>query len=768
MPILCLSLLAGAYSLQFFDTLPAESLLRCCMLLALAGAWLKYLRPVAAFAAGFALLGSAAHEVLEDRLAPALQDRVLQVTVAIEDFPQTIGDSLRFVARPQSRGDLPEKIRLTWYEPGEHPRLGEHWHLQVKLRRPRGYANPAGFDYEGFLFREGIGATGYVDAAGHNYRIYGARVAPVDRLRRHIAARISSLTSPGDAAAVLLAIAVGARHQIERQQWELYAATGTSHLMAISGLHIGLAAGSAFFVCWIALAVLFRRRNVRDWAVVAAVLTATAYALISGLAVPARRALLMAVVVALFVLRRQQLRPASLLAITATGVFLTEPVSILAPGFKLSFAAVAILFLVAGHYVTAAASWRHHRPLVGAVPLKRLWIMQLALLAGLIPLTVLLFGRFTLAAPLVNLLVLPIFNFLAVPLTLAGMLLDGPMHWIGDRLLLGAYHSIRAILWIVSGAAKLEFLSQRATGMLPVTVVLLPSLAVLAPPGWPGRKLAMLALLYVMNHKPAAPPPSCVDYHALDVGQGLSIVLQTRQRTLLFDTGAAFRGGSNTAELVLLPFLQSLGVRQIDLLLVSHADLDHAGGVASVMSAMEVRRVLVGESLTGLDAAQFRCRAGDYWNWDGVRFTILHPRNASLWRGNNASCVLKVAAGKQQVLLTGDIETPVEKLLAHRDQLEPATVVFVPHHGSRTSSGDALVSATTPATAIVSSGYRNRWGLPKDEVVMRWREAGATVLDTANSGAISQRICRDGSRGPLREWRSEGAKFWTALDRAAP
>jgi len=760
MVIYCLSMLAGAYSLELFRQLPPAAVLFSLILVAVVAAAASRLRIPALFLLGFAVMGMATVAALQDRLSPALQGSHVIFSGRVLEFAKIEADSMRLVIAPLDRPDLPARIRLTWLRAQVVPRIGEVWRLQVRLRRPRGYANPGGFDYALWLFRQRIGATGYVVAERHNYRVHGAAETVVDRLRRDVVQRIEALIPADDAAAVLLAIAVGARHKITREQWDLYAATGTSHLMAISGLHIGLAAGCAYFLCWLVLAVFIRRRNIRDIAIVTAIVAAGAYATMSGFAVPARRALLMAIVAGAWLLLRRKLEPGQLLATTCITIFLSDPLAILAPGFKLSFAAVAVLFAVAKHYVAIPGTDAAHP--IGRVLLhaRSLAAMQMALLAGLFPLTVLLFGRFTVVAPLVNILVLPVFNFVTVPLSLVGMLLDGPLQPLGDQLLELAYHSTRLVLRIVTIFGEPDFVSYRTALLGSVAIVLLPILFSVAPPGWPGRRLAFIAILAVLNRRPASLPPDCLDFHALDVGQGLAIVVQTRSHALLFDTGPSFQNGGDTAQLVVLPFLRKIGIDRLDAMIVSHADLDHAGGVRSIINNIEVASLRVGEIVPAAGISQTQCVAGDRWSWDGISFKILHPRKDAPWTGNNSSCVLQIDVGEQILLFPGDIEGPVEKLLAYQSAFSRSHVVFVPHHGSRTSSSTALVSATRPNLAIVSAGFGNRWDFPREEVVSRWEVAGAQVLNTASSGALSQRVCRDGSGGAVREQRQEAAKYW--------
>ncbi len=757
MPNIALALLAGALVLHALPGLPDWQLLSGLFCFAWVCAVRRPFRGLAAFAVGFSFTGLFAGLQLDDRLDPALASKTLEVTVVVASFPREQAGMLTLVAKPEAAPGLPARLRLTWFEPRVVPRLGETWRLTLRLRRPGGLVNPGGFDTEAWLFRSKIGATGYVVEDGRNYRVVGATENAIPRFRRHVVERIDRLLPRGDAAAVLMAIAVGARHRISNEQWDAYAATGTSHLMAISGLHIGLAAASVYLVSWGILALLPGARNCRDPAMIVALVAASAYAVMSGFAVPARRALVMLSTAVLLRCQRREGTSSGLLATTLIVVLLTDPLSVLLPGFQLSFAAVAILFAAARQFVRVDSVAAGSRP---ATSMLRLWLVQLALLAGLLPMTVSLFDRFSAIAPAVNLLVLPIFNFATVPLAILGMLLDGALAPLGDPLLGLACASVEVVLVLVRLAQNADWLTYRIAAPVPAALVLLPVLFVLLPQGWPGRRLAGLAVLCIVQAEAERVPRACFDYHVLDVGQGLAVVVQTADRALLFDTGPAFRSGADTAARVVLPFLAYRGIDRLDIVVVSHADLDHAGGIASLLAGTDVGRVISGEPLAGMAHARAPCVDGDAWRWDEVDFRVLHPRANTPWRGNNASCVLEIAAGDKRMLLTGDIESPVEILLDYRDKLRPVYALTVPHHGSRTSSADALVQATRPTLAIVSASRSNRWGFPKEDIVERWRRSGARIYSTATSGAISQRLCPTGEPGAVAEARQDQSRYW--------
>jgi competence protein ComEC len=532
-------------------------------------------------------------------------------------------------------------------------------------------------------------------------------------------------------------------------------------LMAISGLHIGLAATGAFFLSWGLLAVFVRRRNVRDVALVTAIGLAFAYAELSGFAVPAKRAFLMAMLVAVAIILRRQIVAQHVLGIVCLLVLISNPLSIYAPGFMLSFLAVALLLWSSLTFNAVAEPQRLHPSRLMA-NVRILGRLQAVLLFGLMPVTIALFGRSSILAPLTNMIVVPVFSLVTVPASLLGLLFDGPLAGIGDLLLSIALASVNFVITIVNvvGNWSLAAFEPALRGMSVVLVSGATVVWAILPKGWPGRHLAFIALLATAIHKPASLPQGCVDLHVLDVGQGLAVILRTRNRVLVYDTGPSFQSGSSTAKLVIEPFLKSYGLRAIDMLVVSHADLDHSGGVEWLTDVFGVEQLRLGEELGENRPQGLPCHSGESWQWDGVHFEFLHPDRSGQWQGNDASCVLLVQAGEHKLLIPGDIEAKAERSITVRQVLPTVDLVVVPHHGSRTSSGVRFSAQLGPAIAVVSAGYHNRWGFPKPDVVARWESAGARVLTTAQSGAVSRQYCTDQNPGSLRRERVDAGRYW--------
>jgi competence protein ComEC len=765
-----LSALAGAYALQVFAPLPPAGTVAAVSVLGVAFGLLRLFRPVAAFIAGGLLMWLAASAHLADRLDPARQGETLTITAQLLDVPSLVNGTLRFLVRPLEPSGLPARVRLSWFDPefmpvdgpvGPLPRLGQVWQLQVRLKRPRGFSNPGGFDYEGWLHRQRIGATGYIKH-GHNISENYPLPELQTRMRLHFADRIDALFPAGEARAVLKAITIGARSEISGDQWQLYARTGTSHLMAISGLHIGLAAGGAFLLAWSLIALFVAQRNVRDIALLVAIAFAFGYAELSGFAVPAQRAFLMALLIAAAIILRRQVAVQHVLGLACLLVLASDPLSIYAPGFMLSFLAVALLLWSARSFnpVDASLSRWHPRRLFANV--RMLGRIQAVLLFGLMPVTIAVFGRVTILAPLTNMLVVPVFNLATVPASLLGLMLDGHAAVAGDLLLAVAFASVELVLSIIAivGRWPLATIEPAVSGINVALISGATIMWAILPPGWPGRPLALVALVATALYKPASPAESCLALDVLDVGQGLAVILRTREHVLVYDTGPAFRSGSNTAKLVIEPFLKSNGLKSIDTLVVSHSDLDHSGGVEWLGNAFDIGQLRLGEALGEGRPPGLACRAGDAWQWDGVSFEFLHPDLPGRWQGNDASCVLLVQVGEHKLLITGDIESKAERSIIARQVLQSVDLVVVPHHGSRTSSGITFASRLQPAVAIVSAGYHNRWGFPKPDVVARWQDAGARVLTTARAGAVSRQYCAGEKPQPLRLQRVQARRYW--------
>lgn len=745
-------LLAGGLAAQH-STLPLPADLVSAISVASIGAlFLRRARPAAFASLGFALFHMGGQSIVDGQLDPRYEGDSMLAVVRVADFPRADGDSLSMIVEPLNDRRLPLRSRVSWFEAPIRPAVGDVWELELRLRRPRGSANPGVFDIETWLFRERIHATGYVVNGKRNRLLWGGAMSRLDAFRARFGRIARAATDSRDTAAVLSAVATGVRHDVTRKQWERFAISGTSHLMAISGLHVGLAAMVALSITWCLGGLLPLRGGHLVPAFVGGLAAATVYAVVSGFGVPAQRAVLMLAVAAFAVLRRRSPAPAAAIAVAGGVVFLADPVASLKPGFLLSFGAVVLLVWLARRRRIRASR------LIDA-PVQ-LWVVQVFLMFGLLPLTALLFQRFAILATPVNLVAVPLFSVVVVPLTLAGMALGALSETVATVFLKTAAHGIDAL------DAGLRWSVSRPFADLPLSrfegaatlLLALPLAWIVLPRGWPGRGVACIGIVAIALWRPAPPPADCFDAWILDVGQGLAVVLQTHDDVLLYDTGMAWPGRGSIAERVIEPFLTARGIRRIDGLVVSHDDLDHSGGAGYIERVLQPRFVLAGEALGEIRSRP--CEAGASW-WSGaVRFAVLHP--ASPGEGNDASCVLRVSVGAYSVLLTGDIEAPSERSLLQRDARIGADVAIVPHHGSKTSSSVPFVDAVSPVAAIVSAGHANRWGFPRDEVTRRWQAVGATILTTARHGAVRVRLCAAQGLVSVRHERERRRRFWHA------
>lgn len=779
MAVFAMLLVALAWGLQAGDTRALLALPASAWALGALAAWsLLGRRPaLLVLAAGWTLCRAGA--LVADRLPEALAGADLLVRGAVCDFPRRDAEALRFVLELDPAGGgarLPRRAYLSWYDDPPALRPGQRWQLLVRLKPPRGAANAGAFDFERWAYERGIGATGYVRPAPVNVPLpAGALACPVGGPRGALAARIEAALGDHPAAGHVLGLTVGATHRLLEADWELMRATGTTHLLAISGLNIAMVVAPILLAGpWLArLAPGAAGRP--HLAATVALAVAAAYSALSGFAVATVRALVMLALATLLALLRRPVEGRDVLGIAAAVVAVADPPAVVSASFWLSFLGVAWLVVATrgrtppGPAPPPPAS-RAAAAVAGTARAAAALVRAQAVLSlGLAPLTVAWFAQLSLAGPFANLVAVPVFSLLAMPPALAGAVLVAPAPAAGAALLGFAADVLEALF------GALARLVEAGLGAWP------------APwPGAAGLALAVAGALLACWWRPVPArfaaaalllPALCgvaverepLRLTVLDVGQGLAALVETRRHALLYDAGPAFRG-RDAGESVVLPVLRRAAVRRLDAVVVSHDDADHAGGAASVLAA-HPRALLLAPArpaAAGATAAFAPCVAGRTWTWDGVRFELLSPPGAGAWSSDNdGSCVLRVSAGEASVLLPGDIEAPREQFMALRGLARRADLVVAPHHGSRSSSSAALVEATRPRYVVVSAGWRNRWGFPAPAVVARWRDAGACVLGTAAGGALSFDVGADGVLRPGRVERRDGAAVWTVPDALA-
>jgi len=729
--------------------------------------WQRATRRVAlallACALGFFYAAFCAQQRLSDTLPEAWQGVDIAVTGVVAELPRQREGGAVFafdveqVLTPGAH--VPAHVMLSTYDDGRRLPLkaGERWRFTVRLKQPHGVSNPYGFDFEAWMLERNLRASGYVRPEGDN-ALLAARVnAPsylIERLRECVRYRFRAVLGNAPYSGVLMALAIGDQGSIPSAQWQVFTRTGVNHLMSISGLHITMFATLAFaltYALWRRVARLALALPARKAAALAGLLAALAYALLSGFSIPAQRTVYMLATVAAALLLSRRTAPSQLLAAALLVVLLADPWAVMAPGFWLSFGAVALIL-----YISANRLGKPHW-------LAEYGRVQWAMMAGMIPPLLALFQQVSLVSPVANAFAIPLVSFVVAPLAI-----------------LGAALPIDGLLWAAHGAmsvcmAALEWLSrlpdavwqQHAPPAWSVALGMAGALWILLPRGFPARWLGALMLLPMFLLRPEAPQPGALRLLIFDVGQGLSVAAQTHDHLLLYDAGPDFPGEADSGNRILVPSLRALGISRLDALMLTHDDADHTGGALSVLQTLPVGWLsssLPGDSplLRQAHAAQ-RCMDGQAWEWDGVQFEVLHPSRASYKdesiSKNNRGCTLRISTGAHSVLLAADIEKESERRLLqkHPDKLA-ATLLVVPHHGSKTSSTAAFVKAVHPRYAVFTAGYRNRFGHPKEEVVNRYRLAGSELLRSDQDGAVIVDMDRDGVR--VEPWRRTHARYW--------
>jgi len=736
--IIVIAFVAGAILLQWQPTLPGVSLLLLIPPLLLGALKYRLIRIPGAVVLGFLWAALDAHLGLQSSLPPELHSRDILVTGTVSSLPARHDrrTAFEFVVDEVIYRDklypAPGSVKLNWYTDTEQIRAGDRWRLKVRLKPPHGFMNPAGFDYEGWLFHNGIRARGYVRDDPLNQRLgEGGLRFGLLRVRHHIGSVIDLQLQQGRASSLLKALVIGDRSGLNPAEWELFRRTGTNHLIAISGLHISIVGGLAYFLAtvgWRLLPWLALRIAAPKAAAAAAQVAGTCYAALAGFSIPTQRALIMLTVVTLGIILQAQFKSLRSLGLALMIVVVLDPSAVLSPGFWLSFLAVTVIFIGVGY-----RTGRQHI----LVSLSRVqWFIGL----GLVPVLLIWQQQVPLVAPLVNLLAVPLFSLLIIPISLGGTLLS--LVWRD-----GGYVPLITADWLLDicrtllTQAALFPLQISASPAIPLylwVALVWGTLLLLLPRGIPGRIPGLVMLLPLILHSPVSTPEQGeFRFTLLDVGQGMAAVVQTRKHTLVFDAGPEYSPGFNAGSDILAPLLRARGINKIDRLILSNGDSDHRGGLNGLLGKMRVDSVLSGEPSRITEVAASFCSAGFSWSWDGVSFQLLHPAPDKNWRGNNASCVLRVENAAGSVLITGDIESAAEKRLVEccLDALT-ARLVTIPHHGSATSSSKRFLQAVDPDYALASTGFLNRYGFPKATVVSRWEAQGARVLDTALTGAI--------------------------------
>ncbi len=694
--------------------------------------------------------------VLADQLPEAAMGRNIDVTGVVDSLPDRTARGQRFlfrVERAEGKWHIPGLIQLSvWQKDTDGEVLensipqriqpGERWTFTVRLKRPHGLANPHGYDIEARLFEMGVRATGYIRGGQLLDSFVATPSTLIARWRYQIRERFERVL-PLDAypdAGILTALAIGDQRAIPGEMWQVFAKTGTTHLMSISGLHVTLFSGLVAVLvawCWRRVPRIASRIPAQRAGVFCGWFAAAFYTLIAGAGIPALRTLFMLSVGALAVMTGRHVSPFRILLLALVVVLLFDPWAGMSPGFWLSFVAVGLL-------LWAALSEHGDADEQASLGQRlRRWIRsfgrtQWAVTIGTLPFLLIFFSQFSLISPLTNALAIPWVSGVVTPLTILALVV--PIDW----LLVLADALMSPLVSMLAWAAALPVAIWHAPVPTPMafSLALLGAIWWLMPAGMPGRWMAIFLCLPLVWPRMAQISEGQAKIDILDVGQGLAVVIRTLDHTLLYDTGPYYSGVADAGDRVIVPYLRAIGIDRLDGMIVTHRDTDHSGGAQSVLESMPVQWVADAPDTNFADQVPGvrtkRCVAGQDWIWNGVRFEFLYPhsaRSAKDQSSNHQSCVLRVSAGGKSMLLTSDIETPDEVAMLAKG-IGHSNVMLVPHHGSGTSSGSDFLNAVQPEVAVIPVGYRNRYRHPKPEVLSAYEARRIKLLRTDRDGMV--------------------------------
>ena len=732
------------------------------------------------------------HQILASQLTDGHSGKTFLLTGTISGLPKRESKQIRFwldvkSLRDQQGNEIqdskPDRVQLSWYFRSQDsmPTLqtGDQWQLSVKLHRPRSFVNPAGFDYQLWLLRKGVGATGYV-IKGEN------RPLPMNdkdfsdaiEIWRYQLQRWVIQHSDSQHKGILAALLIGDSTEVEKDHWQIMQKTGTNHLIAISGLHVGFLAIVGFYL-GLTLGRLLQLVRVpfpaQFFGYIAAMIFAGFYSALAGFNIPTVRTLLMLSIFYWICLQRQDTQFIRIFCLALVLVVIVDPLAAYDMGFWLSFGAVALLLMgFSGRLSlpTALSARQKFRQIVWDY-CRSQWLMLVGLLVPLI----IFISSFSLASPIANALAIPVITFMVVPCLLLAAVLDSLIPGWGQGLL-----NIAAMLldWLLNFLrALLNLFPFEANPLIDLTPAMMMFLAfccllLLLPKGFFSRSVSATFLILSLSLVMTLPKPDQPDLKLLvmDVGQGTAVVVQVKDKTLVYDTGAKFSDNFDAGSGILAPYLRSRAIRQLDILVVSHNDQDHAGGLEGLLANISVGQLLLGQyqpvfQPTRIQQALYQqanhvntCHEFPAWSWHQVSFRFITWPLRYRASANNYSCVLEITYLNQIILLPGDLEREVESQLLSNHQLpKNIQLLLAGHHGSQTSSSLEFVKQLRPAEVVYSAGYHNRYGHPHKSVRKRFQSIGANEFNTAEQGAL-EFSWKNGVNQPVLIYRDLKRRYW--------
>jgi competence protein ComEC len=649
-------------------------------------------------------------------------------------------------------------LKLSWQSQQLFLHAGDCWQLTVKLKKIHGMLNPGGFDYEKWALQAGLHGSGYI-LNNYSQKLLTRHWYSYSmmRVREYLLKKICLNLPPSNTAHWLIALVIGERQGIDVQQWEVLRRTGTNHLMAIAGLHIGCLAGLFYIITnwlWRRVPRLLLRLPAQSAGLIASLISAIIYSALAGFSLPTQRACLMLCFFVVMTLCRRKILTWQAWSAALLGILILNPLSVLSESFWLSFGSVALIIYGIGGRLAPKGIWWHWGRLQ--------WVIGL----GLIPLSIALFHEASFVSFIANSIAIPIVGFVLVPLTLFAtlcLIIWAPL----GKIVFALADLILHFLWdILAYFAKLpaaawhHFVPDVSFILAAVVGVVL----LLMPVGVRGRWFGLIWLLPILLYKPAPPKMGEAWFTLLDVGQGLAAVVQTRHHLLVFDTGAKLSESFDMGESVVAPFIFTTGNHQIDMLVISHGDNDHSGGAQALYRYFKIKTARSSTPEKLLPHPASYCLRGEQWQWDNVQFAFLYPDLDQLNLNNNSSCVLQITANNKKILLTGDIEKSAEKYL-HRQMSDAlgAEILVAPHHGSKTSAVDLFLKDVSPRYVLFPVGYRNRYHFPNPIVLHKYELMGANLLLTSEAGAIEFKLNGGAEMTAPVMYRLSHRYFWGAV-----
>ncbi|MCH6565618.1 MAG: DNA internalization-related competence protein ComEC/Rec2 [Proteobacteria bacterium] len=697
---------------------------------------------------------------LDLRLAGDYQNQLLELEGVIADIPEQRPGSIRFLFRPDSIAGyphpLPDTIRLSWYRSDQKINAGERWRLLVKLKSPGGYQNPGGFDYERWLLVKRIGAIGYVKSSDLNQLLESPAFWSIDQWRSQIGQGIDQYCADCSQAGLIKALTIGYRANIHPHQRELLQDTGTAHLLAISGLHIGMISALFFYLGrWIWQLGFYRIGYDRlRFSATLAFSAGLIYAGLAGFSLPTVRALIMLAVVFLALIFRSGINLINSIAIAVVVILIFDPLAVGSASFWLSISALLIIAFAQYLLSHQTSRWR------------QMMVVQFLFSVLFIPLGIGLFGQLNPASFFANILAIPLVSLIIVPIALLASFLVG----FGLSLANGLFLVSDKLLGVLLDYLELLLnsgLSAHPGGSIPYVLLGLSAMGLLIitmPKGFPGKMPAVLLVVLPFIWQRPEIEFGAYQLTLLDVGMGTSAVIQTRNHSIVYDFGPGNAYGFSAAQWVLVPFLRQQGIEQPDLMIISHVDADHSGGFISYREHYDPARLISGtpdeiQKRFRLRSAIRSCHLYPPWYWDGVSFEFISPPATSkLKSSNNRSCVLRVS-GVHTSLLTGDIEAEQEfRLLGTMPEKLRASVLLAPHHGSATSSTSSFLQKVSPRVSVFTIGRNNRWGFPDARVLEAYGLVNSQIYRTDRDGAITIQSSASGLK--VSRYRKDRPRLW--------